>query len=165
MARAKRAKKLTPGMLRKMVLEEKTKLRRRKLRESDPIVAGLDDPEKVTADEVEALPRETMVGMYNAETKTERLAIVSFSYTWETADHPDPEGRVAKALVRCVENFCLLSTVSDAPLFWDHKSLPQHAIDPRWNGGPRGVSWGADRYPKAFRKNRSPRPRLSEYYR
>jgi len=54
MARAKRAKKLTPGMLRKMVLEEKTKLRRRKLRESDPIVAGLDDPEKVTADEVEA---------------------------------------------------------------------------------------------------------------
>ena len=53
MARTKRAKKLTPGMLRKMVLEEKTKLRR-KLRESDPIVAGLDDVEKVTADEVEA---------------------------------------------------------------------------------------------------------------
>ena len=54
MARAKRAKKLTPGMLRKMVLEEKTRLRRRRLRESDPIAAGLDDPEKVTADEVEA---------------------------------------------------------------------------------------------------------------
>ena len=54
MARAKNAKKLTPGMLRKMVLEEKTKLRRSKLRESDPIVAGLDDVEKVSADEVEA---------------------------------------------------------------------------------------------------------------
>jgi hypothetical protein len=49
-----RAKKLTPNMLRKMVLEEKAKLRRRKLRENDPIAAGVEDVEKVTADEVEA---------------------------------------------------------------------------------------------------------------
>ena len=51
MARAKRAKKLTPSMLRRMVLEEKTKIRR--IRENDAMAAGLDDVEKVDADEVE----------------------------------------------------------------------------------------------------------------
>jgi len=54
MARTKGIKKLTPNMLRKMVLEEKSKLRRRRLSESDPMAAGLDDTEKVDAEEVEA---------------------------------------------------------------------------------------------------------------
>ena len=45
-----RIKKLTPAMLRRMVLQE-----RRKLREtSDPIAAGIEDVEKVSADEVDA---------------------------------------------------------------------------------------------------------------
>jgi len=37
-------------MLRRLVLEEKAKM----LRESDPIEAGIDDPAKVDAEEVEA---------------------------------------------------------------------------------------------------------------
>ena len=45
-----RIRKLTPRMLRNMVLQE-----RRRLREtSDPIAAGVEDPEKVHADEVDA---------------------------------------------------------------------------------------------------------------
>ena len=43
-------KKLTPNMLRKMIVQE-----RRKIREtSDPIEAGVEDPAKVSADEVDA---------------------------------------------------------------------------------------------------------------
>tara|TARA_E500000331_G_scaffold345162_1_gene382401 strand:- start:330 stop:617 length:288 start_codon:yes stop_codon:yes gene_type:complete len=46
----KTVKKLTPGMLRKMIVQE-----RRRLREtSDPIAAGVEDPEKVSAEEVDA---------------------------------------------------------------------------------------------------------------
>ena len=55
MARAKRAKKLTPSMLRRMVLEEKTKIRR--IRENDAMAAGLDDVEQVSADEVRSWGR------------------------------------------------------------------------------------------------------------
>jgi hypothetical protein len=44
------AKKLSPSMLRKMIVQE-----RRKLKEtSDPIAAGVEDPEKVSAEEVDA---------------------------------------------------------------------------------------------------------------
>ncbi len=47
---ARRIRKLTPRMLRRMVLQE-----RRRLREtSDPVAAGVEDPEKVSAEEVDA---------------------------------------------------------------------------------------------------------------
>lgn len=50
MRRSKKVRKLTPSMLRRLVLSE-----RRKIREtSDPIAAGIEDIEKVTADEVDA---------------------------------------------------------------------------------------------------------------
>jgi len=50
MARRKNVKKLTPKMLRSMIVQE-----RRKLREtSDPIAAGVEDIEKVSAAEVDA---------------------------------------------------------------------------------------------------------------
>jgi len=50
MRRSKRVRKLTPTMLRRLVLAE-----RRRIREtSDPIVAGIEDVEKVSADEVDA---------------------------------------------------------------------------------------------------------------
>ena len=43
-------KALTPSMLRKMIVQE-----RRRIREtSDPIESGVEDPEKVSADEVDA---------------------------------------------------------------------------------------------------------------
>ena len=45
------SKKLTPGMLRKMVLEEKARIMKAT---SDPIEAGVEDPEKVDADETGA---------------------------------------------------------------------------------------------------------------
>ena len=47
---SRRVKRLTPTMLRRLVLEEKAKM----LKESDPIDAGIDDVAKVVADEVEA---------------------------------------------------------------------------------------------------------------
>ena len=47
---SRRIRKLTPRMLRRLVLEEKARM----IRESDPIEAGVDDPAKVDAEEVEA---------------------------------------------------------------------------------------------------------------
>ncbi|MAF25127.1 hypothetical protein CL634_06085 [bacterium] len=47
---SRRTKRLTPSLLRKIVLEERAKL----LETSDPIAAGVEDPEKVSADEVDA---------------------------------------------------------------------------------------------------------------
>ena len=47
---ARKTRKLTPKMLRSMIVQE-----RRRLREtSDPIAAGVEDIEKVSAEEVEA---------------------------------------------------------------------------------------------------------------
>ena len=46
-----RSRKLTPNMLRRMVLQEKSRIMRET---SDPIEAGISDPEKVDAEEVEA---------------------------------------------------------------------------------------------------------------
>ena len=46
-----RSRKLTPIMLRKMVLQEKSRIMRET---SDPIEAGVEEPEKVDADEVDA---------------------------------------------------------------------------------------------------------------
>ena len=43
-------RKLTPAVLRSIILEEKEKL----INEADPIVQGVTDPEKVSADEVDA---------------------------------------------------------------------------------------------------------------
>ena len=51
MRRKSRVQRLTPGMLRKMVLEEKARLVRET---SDPIEAGVEEPEKVSADEKDA---------------------------------------------------------------------------------------------------------------
>ena len=51
MRRRSQNKKLTPNMLRKMVLEEKARIMRET---SDPIDAGVEDPEDVDAEEVEA---------------------------------------------------------------------------------------------------------------
>tara|TARA_B100000683_G_C12381628_1_gene511539 strand:+ start:371 stop:655 length:285 start_codon:yes stop_codon:yes gene_type:complete len=42
--------KLTPNLLRKIVLEERERI----LKESDPIEAGIDDVSKVSADEMDA---------------------------------------------------------------------------------------------------------------
>ena len=48
---SKRARKLTPAILRRIVLQEK----RRMMKEtSDPVAAGIEDPEKVDAEEVDA---------------------------------------------------------------------------------------------------------------
>ena len=47
---SRRIKKLTPLMLRRLVLEEKARM----MNESDPIEAGIDDPAKVSAEEVDA---------------------------------------------------------------------------------------------------------------
>ncbi len=48
---SKRARKLTPAILRTIVLQEK----RRMMREtSDPVAAGIEDPEKVNAEETDA---------------------------------------------------------------------------------------------------------------
>lgn len=47
---SRRVKRLTPSMLRRLVLEEKARI----LRESDPIEAGIDDPAKVAPEEVDA---------------------------------------------------------------------------------------------------------------
>ncbi len=46
----RRTKRLTPSLLRKIVLEERAKI----LETSDPVAAGVEDPEKVSADEVPA---------------------------------------------------------------------------------------------------------------
>ncbi len=43
-------RKLTPSILRSIILEEKEKL----MNESDPLVQGIEDPAKVSADEVDA---------------------------------------------------------------------------------------------------------------
>ena len=51
MRTSSKTRKLTPNMLRKMVLEEKARIMRET---SDPIEAGVEDPEKVNADETEA---------------------------------------------------------------------------------------------------------------
>ena len=51
----KRAMKLTPAMLRKMVLQERRRLHKRRLREtSDPIADGIEDPAYANAEEVDA---------------------------------------------------------------------------------------------------------------
>jgi hypothetical protein len=46
-----RSRRLTPNMLRTMVLKEKNRMMRET---SDPIEAGISDPEKVSAEEVDA---------------------------------------------------------------------------------------------------------------
>ena len=43
-------KKLTPSLLRKIILSEQQKI----MNESDPILDGISDPEKVSAEEVPA---------------------------------------------------------------------------------------------------------------
>lgn len=50
MSRTRRVRRLTPGILRKIVMEERSRV----MNESDPIVQGIEDPEKVSADEVDA---------------------------------------------------------------------------------------------------------------
>ena len=50
MSTRRRVRRLTPGILRKIVMEERS----RAINESDPIVQGIEDPEKVSADEVDA---------------------------------------------------------------------------------------------------------------
>jgi len=47
---SRRIKRLTPNMLRRLVLEEKARM----LRESDPIEAAIEDVAKVDAEETEA---------------------------------------------------------------------------------------------------------------
>ena len=48
---SRRVRKLTPKTLKRMIKEEAKKIQ---LETSDPIAAGLDDTEKVSADEVDA---------------------------------------------------------------------------------------------------------------
>ena len=48
----RRMKKLTPQMLRKMVMQERRRVRMRE--SSDPIVAGIENVDKVNAEEVDA---------------------------------------------------------------------------------------------------------------
>ena len=47
---SRRTKRLTPSLLRRIVLEERARI----LETSDPIAAGIEDPEKISADEVSA---------------------------------------------------------------------------------------------------------------
>jgi len=48
---SRRVRKLTPSTLKKMIQEEAKKIQ---LETSDPIAAGVEDPEKVSAEEVDA---------------------------------------------------------------------------------------------------------------
>ena len=48
---SKRVRKLTTSSLKRMIKQEAKKL---KLEKSDPIAAGIEDPEKVDAEEVDA---------------------------------------------------------------------------------------------------------------
>ena len=48
---SRRVRKLTPSLLRKMVMEEKKRMMRET---SDPVAAGIEDPEKVDAEEADA---------------------------------------------------------------------------------------------------------------
>ncbi len=48
---SRRVRKLTPSLLRRMVLEEKKRMMRET---SDPVAAGVEDPEKVSAEETDA---------------------------------------------------------------------------------------------------------------
>ena len=48
---SRRVRKLTPSLLRKMVMEEKKRMMRET---SDPVAAGIEDPEKVNAEEADA---------------------------------------------------------------------------------------------------------------
>ena len=48
---AKRVRKLTAKSLKRMIQQEARKIR---IESSDPIAAGVEDPEKVSAEEVEA---------------------------------------------------------------------------------------------------------------
>ena len=48
---SRKSRKLTPAVLRKIVLQEKRKMMRET---SDPVAAGIEDPEKVDAEEVDA---------------------------------------------------------------------------------------------------------------
>ena len=48
---SRRVRKLTPSLLRRMVLEEKKRMMRET---SDPVAAGIEDPEKVSAEETDA---------------------------------------------------------------------------------------------------------------
>ena len=48
---SRRVRKLTPHALKRMIKEEARKIR---LESSDPMVAGLDDTEKVSAEETDA---------------------------------------------------------------------------------------------------------------
>ena len=48
---SRRVRKLTPSLLRRMVLEEKKRMMRET---SDPVAAGVEDPEKVSAEEADA---------------------------------------------------------------------------------------------------------------
>jgi hypothetical protein len=50
MKNRKRVRRLTPNLLRRIVQEERSRI----IRENDPIVQGIDDPEKVDAEEVDA---------------------------------------------------------------------------------------------------------------
>ena len=50
MSTRRRVRRLTPGILRKIVMEERSRV----MNESDPSVQGIEDPEKVSADEVDA---------------------------------------------------------------------------------------------------------------
>jgi len=47
---SRRTQRLTPSLLRKIVLEERARI----LETSDPVAAGIKDSEKVSADEVSA---------------------------------------------------------------------------------------------------------------
>ena len=48
---SRRVRKLTPASLKRMIKEEAKKIQ---LETSDPIAAGVEDPEKVSAEEVDA---------------------------------------------------------------------------------------------------------------
>tara|TARA_B100000131_G_scaffold103672_1_gene100669 strand:+ start:152 stop:442 length:291 start_codon:yes stop_codon:yes gene_type:complete len=50
MSKRRSTKKLTPSLLRRLVLQE----RRRMVETSDPVASGVEDPAKVSAEEVDA---------------------------------------------------------------------------------------------------------------
>lgn len=94
----------------------------------------------------------------------ERESIYVMSYPWHSRGHPDPTGALAGALAKYLE--AQGGGEKDQPLFWDHKSLPMHRIDPRWSGKPWETTPDSSpvspesrpriQFPKAFLEPRSP---------
>jgi hypothetical protein len=60
--------------------------------------------------------------------------VVSMSYGWAAPHNPDPKANYAYCLKEYFKRHGKDTYPGGAALFWDHKSLYQHKIDPAWDG-------------------------------